>query len=220
MKLVFFSGNDFRSNRELYEQLKKGTKKSSVAYIPAWYGKESEKDFKSFKKRTRQVFKNHHFCPVDQELSKKEIKFLLSHDVIFIDGGNTFLLLSWLKKNNLMKPLKNFAKRKTLAGLSAGAIVMTHNIKLAEIPSFTADDNEPKVKDLRSLALTNFEFSPHYEGSNKEDWELCRYSRKIKRPIYACCDKTGIVVKNGKIEFSGDGTVVQFYKGIKYYLEF
>lgn len=188
----------------------------SVGYIPSWYdGTEVQQDFKNFSKKIKSYTKNVNFYSLEKKLSKQEKKSLLSNSVIYIDGGNTFLLLAWIRKNNLVDKLQKYAKKNVLAGQSAGAIIMTNNISLAEIPSFTADDNFDKIKNYKALNLTKFEFSPHYEGSNREDFELMRYSKKTNRIIYACSDEAGVFVNGSKAEFSGTGKIVQFFKGIK-----
>lgn len=216
MKLALFSGSDMRSNRDLLSKMFGNKKNLSVAYIPSWHdGEEVKEDFKNFSKKIKSFTKKVNFYSLEKKLSKQEKKDLLSNSIIYIDGGNTFLLLSWIRKNNLLDKLQKFARKNILAGQSAGAIIMTNNIKLAEIPSFTADDNFEKIKNYKALNLTKFEFSPHYEGSDREDFELIKYSKKINRIIYACSDESGIFVNGSKAEFSGPGTVVQFFKGIK-----
>ena len=205
-----------RSNRDLLNKIFGTRKNMSVGYIPSWYdGAEVREDYKKFSNKIKGFTKNVNFYSLEKKLSKQDKKNLLSNSVIYIDGGNTFLLLSWLRKNNLVDKLQKYAKKNILAGQSAGAIIMTNNIKLAEIPSFTADDNFEEIKNYKSLNLTKFDFSPHYEGSDREDFELMKYSKKNNRIIYACSDESGIFINGSKAEFSGSGTIVQFFKGIK-----
>jgi dipeptidase E len=152
--------------------------------------------------------------PVDRTLSKNQEKALLSADAIFLGGGNTFYFLNNLRKRKLLPKLRKYARQGgLLMGLSAGSILMTPNITTAAGPSMDSDDNEIGLKNWRALGLVPFEFSPHYYRSAAVDRELQNYSRKMSRPIYACADGQGIVVRNGAIRFVGRVSI--FRRGSK-----
>jgi len=91
---------------------------------------------------------------------------------------------------------------------------MTPSIGMAGIPRFDCDQNDVKLKNLKSLGLVPFEFSPHYNGRKKVDEELLRYSKKIEHPLYACPDGDGIIINGDKVSFIGE--VYPFVKGKKY----
>jgi dipeptidase E len=207
MKLVFFSGGFERENKKLNQSLVELTGKSNprITYIPASsYGSEIE--FREFVKRFRKfnVTKFLHFAvdiPFDRILFEEAFK----SDAIFLSGGNTFYFLEHLRKKNLLRELKAFVARGgVLAGLSAGAIIMTPNINTAGFPAFDCDENEEGLLDWKSLGLVKFEFFPHYVNSRRYSIELSSYTELSKYPLYASRDGSGIIVEGSDIKFIGE----------------
>ena len=88
---------------------------------------------------------------------------LLNAGVLLISGGNTFQLLSNLKKSGLDKVIVRLSHRQdvTLAGFSAGALVLTPKITICNLPGF--DENLVGIDDLSGLGVVDFELFPHYE---------------------------------------------------------
>ena len=210
MKLVFYSGGSLNKNakldREFLRFFQSGRKKRMprITYIPSSSEGLAE-DFREFAEQYRRLgVKDIECLPVDQELKPQDLRRALASDAIYLGGGNTFYFLHHLRKAKMVPKLRQFVKRGgVLMGLSAGGIVMTPSIKTAEVPSLEADENEVELKNFRSMALVDFEFSPHYTGDRRSDKELRNYSKQVKRPVYACDDGTGIVVNNGKLTFVG-----------------
>lgn len=88
---------------------------------------------------------------------------LLNADVVLISGGNTFQLLSNLRKSGLDKVIVELSHKQdvTLAGFSAGALVLTPTITICNLPGF--DENLFGINDLSGLGIVDFELFPHYE---------------------------------------------------------
>jgi dipeptidase E len=140
----------------------------------------------------------------DREVERK----LLASDVVYLAGGNTFYFLWHLRRSRLLPVLRRFAARGgVLAGLSAGALVLTPNIGLAGYPSYDRDPNDVGLNDLRALGLVRFEFFPHYSGSPRLRNSLAAYSRRTRYPIYACADGSGLVVHGDCFTAHGDVTL-------------
>lgn len=93
----------------------------------------------------------------------RESNKLLNADVMLISGGNTFQLLSNLKKSGLDKAIVELSHKQdvTLSGFSAGAIVLTPTIAICNLPGF--DENVAGIDNLSGLGLVDFELFPHYE---------------------------------------------------------
>ena len=221
MKLVLYSGGYSRENQALALEvgdLLRGKKQPFVAFVPG-NAEDAECDFRDFKRTFAATGVKRFVCiPVDQELSGEDEAALLAADAIFLGGGNTFYLLHHLREKKLLPKLRAYARDGgLLMGLSAGSILMTPNVMTAEVPSLDCDDNDVGVKDYSALDLVPFEFSPHYCGGRKVDAELLDHSKRSKRPIYACADGEGIVVRDGTIRFVGRVTV--FHNGHKYNLQ-
>ena len=134
--------------------------------------------------------------------------------MIYLAGGNTFYFLKHLRKSGLIPQLKQFVEGGgVLAGLSAGAIILTPNIGTAGPPLPEPDDNDVKLKNLRSLGLVRFEFYPHYISTPKTNQAIIQYSRTTKNPIFACPDGSGITINGKRMTFIGK--VIMFSWGKK-----
>lgn len=214
MKLVFFSGGFDRENKKLNQSLVELTGKlnPSITYIPASsYG--SEVEFREFVRRFRKfnVTKFLHFA-VDVAFDRILFEEAFKSDAIFLSGGNTFHFLHHLRKKKLLKELKDFVARGgVLAGLSAGAIIMTPSINTAGFPDFDCDDNEEGLMNWAALNLVNFEFFPHYINSRRYAIEMSSYSELSKYPLYASRDGSGIIVTDDEVRFLGEHYC--FHKG-------
>ena len=52
-------------------------------------------------------------------------------NAIFVGGGNTYYLMSWLEKSGLDKILPKLLKTRVYVGISAGSIVATVNLRMS-----------------------------------------------------------------------------------------
>jgi dipeptidase E len=214
MKLVLYSGGDESLNELLNQRLlelglnvSRGGKKKEdlqITFIPAdqYF---SHLSFHSFSKywNTMGVEKIL-FFPLDQKNSHRLKEEVFKSDIIYLSGGNTFEFLLNLRKYKILSMLKQFVNNGgVLAGLSAGAIMMTPSIATASFPSFDCDENLCHLKNWKSLSLANFEFFPHYKNSQRYNQELSRYSKKISHPLLAMADGDGIIIEDSKMEVIG-----------------
>lgn len=96
-------------------------------------------------------------------LDTEEQRKLLSSNIVLISGGNTFSLLQNLRESSLDKTIREFVRKSdfVLAGFSAGALALTPNIKICNLPNF--DENLIKLKDFSGLDIVDFEVFPHYD---------------------------------------------------------
>ena len=213
-KLVFYSGGNTDENHRLHQNLVKlaGRKARSFTYVP--FTHENGMDyFKRAKKRySRFGVKKFVYFAVDAEHTQREMREALRSDIIYLAGGNTFYFLKHLRESGFLKHLATQVRRgKTVAGLSAGALILTPNVYLAGYPAHDCDPNEVRLKNLKSLGAVPFEFYPHYVSSARTNKALARYSRRIQMPIYACPDGSGIVVQGEEIRLFGP--MYLFYRG-------
>ncbi len=72
-----------------------------------------------------------------------------------ITGGNTFKLLDNLRKSGLDKAIKEFSNKSefVLAGLSAGALVLTPTIEVCNLPNY--DESTVGIDDFTGLNIIN-----------------------------------------------------------------
>lgn len=183
-----------------------------MTYIPSTH-ENAEKFFKRAKDRYKKFGINKLiYFPVDAVFTKAEMRQALKSDVIYLAGGNTFYFMKHLRSSGVLPELLKYVQRGgTLAGLSAGGLILTPDICLAGYPPHDADLNEVRLKDFRGLNLVNFEFYPHYTSSGRTNQLMQLYSKKISRPIMACPDGSGIVVDGDEISLLGP--ITMFHAG-------
>ena len=218
-RLVLYSGGQERRNALIHESLmglSPSTGRLRMLYLP-YHSDGAEVFYKRFQRRYRRFGATHFDClPVDQLSLRNDpaaVRRVMSSDVIYLAGGNTFYFLKHLKRSGLAPVLKRFGARGgVLAGLSAGALILTPNIELAGYPPFDRDENDVGLTNLRALNLVRFEFFPHYRNSKKLNDALLHYSRHRRHPVYACRDGSGIVIEDDR--FTAHGEVRLFHAGL------
>lgn len=121
--------------------------------------------------------------------------------LLYIPGGNTFLLNHRLQLSNV----KEYLRKKVKAGLplvafSAGTVLCGPDILTSN------DMNSVETTYLNGLNLLPFNFNPHYpadeiERLRKDDW-LSEYHVFHENPIVMLADGAGIQVDGKKIHLS------------------
>jgi dipeptidase E len=140
----------------------------------------------------------------EQSLNEK----LKNFDVIFMEGGNTFYLLKYIKESGFDKALKLFLDRGGVyLGVSAGSYVAAPDIASANW-KHAEDQNIVGLKDLRGLGLVDFYMSPHYIPEHEDI--INSNKNKVSRPIFALTDLQAISVDNNDIQFIGPGEFKKF----------
>jgi dipeptidase E len=90
---------------------------------------------------------------------------------------------------------------KVYVGVSAGSIIITPNISIAEVEP--ADPNNVGLTNLTGLNIVDFEVSPHVpEMVSYENVEI--YSKTTKNKIYAIDHNSAVLVRDAKIEMVGN----------------
>ncbi|OUT15480.1 hypothetical protein B9N63_04130 [Campylobacter concisus] len=80
-------------------------------------------------------------------------------DIIYISGGNTFYLLSELRKSHAAQAIKDAVQAgKIYIGESAGAVVAAPDTRYAT----PMDENSVNVSDFTGLNLVDFFIVPHF----------------------------------------------------------
>jgi dipeptidase E len=207
VKLVLYSGYD-AGNEDLDAECIRltGKKRPKIVFIPsANHVPDFEYDYvcETFSEQSKVdiVLFN-----IDRPYSIQDAeKILASADLIYLSGGNTFYFLKSVRRNHFDRMLLKFVQRGgVLAGLSAGAILMTPNINTASFPKFDRDENTVGLRNLDALNLVNFEFFPHYSPEPEYARELRRQSKTMKHPIYGVADGAGIVIDGRQLSFYGN----------------
>lgn len=119
----------------------------------------------------------------------------LDIDLIYVCGGNTFLLQKYLKKSGFNEEIKKYISRGVIyLGASAGTHIATTNIEHVNM----FDENFVNINDYQALNLFNGIIICHYSEEREKAYrELKRYS---KYKVYTLKDKE-LIYKEGEKVF-------------------
>ncbi len=203
MKILLASNGHFAIN-----QIKKLIKKPADQIKIVWVttaskgGVLSEEYLQRHKKQMTEL--GFDFTRLDIESKNfKELKRILQDkDVLFIEGGNTFYLLKAVKQTKFDQLIKEFIDNGGLyVGSSAGTYIMCPTIEMGD----WKHPERPKfgLTDLTALHYVPFLLFAHYEPEHeeliKQKLPGLKYSLRILQ------DEQGILIKNDKTEFIGQG---------------
>jgi len=221
-RAVLYAGGQTRRNAPLHAALLElarrgpaaGRRRVRMTYVP-FTTRGAGTYYRRFERRYRLFGGTDFRCvPADLpelarpgEARREAARALLASDVVYLAGGNTFYFLHHLQRSGLASVLQRFAARGgVLAGMSAGAHLLTPHIGLAGYPPFDRDENDVRLPrcEQEALGLVGFEFFPHYRHSPRYRRALAAYARREGNVLYACRDGGGLVVEDDRITAYGD----------------
>ncbi|NJJ42448.1 Type 1 glutamine amidotransferase-like domain-containing protein [Paenibacillus apii] len=211
IKLVLLSDLTDEENKEIDRRLLSlfDDVNPSIGYIPSC----SDLNGKYFKKILEYYNKlgiaKVDYFDLDLEYDEQTFTNIFNYDAIHLSGGNTFYFLNLLKKRDLVETVRKYVNNGgILIGVSAGSILTTKTIEIAGYGE-DVDQNNVCIDDLNALGLVDFEFMPHWDGSEEIVNSLRNYARAKNTIVYACKDGDGIVIDNSKIELIGDIRIIE-----------
>jgi dipeptidase E len=178
-------------------------------FDPTWNGPEWLEDY-------RQQLKHAGITQIeDVDLKGKtqeELeKTLLSKDIIFVNGGNTFYLMQYVNQSGFGNIVKKFlGKGGVYVGVSAGSIIAGPTIETAGWEP--ADKNNVNLTDLTALNLVPFFIHPHFEEAQLD--MVKNEAQKIHHPLVALTNQQAVLIENGKTTVIGEGEK-HFFNGFK-----
>lgn len=192
-KLILFSEPKVEVLNKLATHLfSKNIKK--IAYIPSDGNSPNNPSYEKF---WRDYVENHgaELLFIDNSISNKEIDIqrqrIEESDALILTGGNTFRFLKLLRDSGLFEVVAEYLRTdKMVVGFSAGAILMSPTIEIAELPSL--DLNEVGLKDLSSFGAVDFDIYPHY--TKEAESSIRQYEESTKRKVKRLSDDDIIVV--------------------------
>lgn len=139
--------------------------------------------------------------------NEKELRNLLNDkDVIYVQGGNTFYLLKWMKDSGFDIVLKELIEKgKIYIGVSAGSVIMGENIKTAGWKGI--DKNIVGLTDLTGLQYVPFSIFVHYKPvHNKVIKENIPH---INNKIKILTDQQAFLIQDDMISLVGTGEEIK-----------
>ncbi|MET3808708.1 dipeptidase E [Nakamurella sp. UYEF19] len=131
---------------------------------------------------------------------------LMSFDLLFVGGGNTFRLLHHIRKHGFVQPVRDsVASGVCYYGGSAGAVLACDDIAIAR----GHDPNLEKLEDLDGLRLVSeMAILPHYDDSQKTHAQT--FSSQHETPVVPIPDGSGVVAFDGEMRSVGRDDVTIF----------
>ncbi|WP_342572328.1 Type 1 glutamine amidotransferase-like domain-containing protein [Paenibacillus sp. FSL R5-0749] len=210
--LVLLSDLVFESNDKLNQKIRSlfHSEQPSIGYIPSCSDAE-RRYFEHTRRYYNQIgIDNIQYYDLDLQYEENTFGSIFECDAIHLSGGNTFYFLSLLQKRNVLGLLRSYVKSGgMLIGVSAGSILTTPTIEIAGYGE-DADENNVDLKDMKALGLVDFEFAPHWDGSEDALDSLREYTRVKRTVVYACQDGGGLVVDGERVELYGNVCLVDY----------
>lgn len=137
----------------------------------------------------------------DKTRSDLEIS-LKNKDIIFVNGGNTFYLLYWVRKSGFDKVLQPFLERDGIyVGVSARSYIACPTIEQATWEH--QDRNRVGMTDFTALSMVPFIITAHFEEKYRD--VVDHAAKNTRYPIVALTDSQAIVVQGEKAKIVGEG---------------
>ncbi len=196
MKKVILASHGFQKNKNLKKHilalLPKPAKELSAVIITTASAEWKEKNKHAIlaKQELEDMgFKKVVFLDVEFEDPNK----LKQYDVIYINGGNPFYLLYYIKKSGSDKIITRLANKGVIiVGVSGGGVVLGPNINIVDY--FDRKINTIKLKDLTGLNLTNIIIYPHY--TKKVEGKIKKFEVKYQCKVRRLIDNQSITIRN------------------------
>lgn len=144
------------------------------------------------------------------------IKAIQNAQAIFVGGGNTFLLVQQLYKNDLIAPLKEKLTLGTpYVGCSAGSNIVgltmgtTNDMPIVQVPSY------------QTLGMLPFNINPHFldtpidskhKGETREE-RIFEFHKHNIQPVIGLREGSWIEIKGDEIQLKGELTAKWFEQG-------
>lgn len=190
----------------------KSPSETSVAFITtAAYGEEKDPQWLNVYRIQLRQFGITDIRDVDiKDMKSAQLERVLrDRDIIFVNGGNTFYLLKYVRESGFDKLLpKLLGEGKIYIGVSAGSYIPCPTIEAAVWKN--PDRNKVGLKDLTGLNLVPFLITAHFEEKYRAIVE--KASRNTKYPVVALRDTQAILVDGNNYKLVGKGEK-EFFNG-------
>ena len=180
-----------------------------VCHIPTAADPEEDKWFiEASKDEFKEIGLNFFDLDLKSENKDSLIRKLAPVDVIYINGGNTFYLLDWVRRSGFDKVVpKLLEEGKIYVGASAGTVLAGPDIAIAGWDP-DGDKNTVGLTNLCGLNLVPFAIAPHFVEKDRKLLE--EKSKGVSYAVVALNNKQVILARDEKISIVGVGEKVFF----------
>ena len=209
MKLIMTGGGESRHFTEIDKHfIKLLSKNPTLLFIPLAGNKRS---WKNSLARIAETFSTIKFNNIEScsDLHDLTWDYLKNFDAIYIDGGNTFQLVDFIRDTHAFELLHRFLHHGgVINGDSAGAIVLGSHIETAHFGQH-GDQNKAGVISYQGLNLLgNWAIHCHYKRS--ENKEIRKFVKDYGFPVLALHDESSVFIKDRRLKVIGKKSVTIF----------
>ena len=201
--LILASSGEFITANNVDYFLPKKITDCKIAYIIT---ASKKVDDVSYIERHRQKMNELNFSYTEIDIAgknKDELKRVLGgHDIVMVEGGNTFYLLKTVRESGFASVIKEFIEKGVIyVGSSAGSYITCPSIIMAtwSNPGF----DRCGIIDYSAMNLVPFLIKAHYTPDMKE--MLSEKTKDLRYQTRVINDDQAILVKNGKVQLLGGG---------------
>lgn len=157
--------------------------------------------------RNRKFFREHNYNCTEIDLDEvkgKELENVLKKaELVYVEGGNSFLLLKAIRESGFENVVKELLPSGLIyMGGSAGSYVACPTIEMA-IWKHQDKYSHYAVTDLTAMNLVPFLLTVHYKP---EYGELIKEKiSRVKLPVRILADEQAFLVKDGEVTLLGNG---------------
>ena len=199
---ILASSGNFITANNLDHFLPKPLSEAKILYVTTASKKVNDA---SYVERTRQKMDELNFSYTEYDIvgkSEEELKKALSsHDILYVEGGNTFYLLKAVRDTGFEKIVKEEIENGLVYwGVSAGSYIACPSIIMA-----TWSDRFDRfgVTDWTAMNLVPFLIKAHYTPDMLE--ALKEKSKGLQLSLYVLNDEQAVLMKEGEVQLIGGG---------------
>ena len=207
MKTLLLTSAGMNVKEEILKILPKPANKIKVAYIIT--ASKFEEDT-SYVDKDKKAMIEQGFLVEEIDIRNKDEKelreMLKDKDIVYVQGGNTFYLLKYVKESGFDKVIKELIQKGVIyIGVSAGSYIACPTIEAALWKD--QDRNIVGLEDLTALNLVPFLLSVHYIPEYKEI--IKKGISSSKYPVKILTDDQAILVRDNRAELVGKGPEIR-----------
>ena len=201
--LILTSSGQFITANNVDDFLPKKITDCKIAYIITASKKVSDTGYID-RHRQKMDELNFSYDEIDiAGMNENELKKALGgHDIIMVEGGNTFYLLKAIRESGFENVVRNLiAKGVVYIGSSAGSYVACPSIIVSTYAKKQKD--RCGVTDFTAMNLVPFLIKAHYTPDMLPDLNDIR--TKIEYPLHILDDKQALLIRDGEVQLLGGG---------------
>lgn len=191
-----------------YKAFSKPLDQIKIAYITTASGGVDDKTYIARHKQ-KMLDQGYDFEEIDiKGKDEKELyEVLKNKDAVYVDGGNTFYLLKYVRESGFDMVIKDLIGQGIVyIGSSAGAYIACPTIEMA---AWRHQDkyNRYGVTDFTALNVVPFLITAHYDPQYKD--LLKSMILKSKHPVTILTNDQALLIRDGKTKLVGKGKEIK-----------